>query len=180
MSAGDETKSEFEKAMSDTRPLEDRDKVAPRPKTLRRRKRRDDEVGGGFEIDRLGERHEGLAPGVDRRTLLKLRNGEFKPDERIDLALHPEVTELRGQEWVPQSPLQYISGLDAGPVIELITEDDQVPVRWVAEDGTTALLNLSTLPVVDDLPAGTEQLSGPSGGGETRTLLPGQGEVWIP
>ena len=102
------------------------------------------------------------------------------PDERIDLALQAEVTELRGQEWIPQSPLQYISGLDAGPVIELITEDDQVPVRWVAEDGTTALLNLSTLPVVADSPAGTEQLSGPSGGGETRTLLPGQGEVWIP
>ena len=83
---GEDSKSEFEKAMSDTRPLEDRDKIAARPKTLRRRKRCDDEGSSeGFEIDRLGERHEGLAPGVDRKLLLKLRNGEFKPDERLDL-----------------------------------------------------------------------------------------------
>lgn len=86
---GDEEdrKSEFEKAMSDARPIEDREKLAARPKTLRRRKRRDDDTtsGAGFEIDRLGERHEGIAPGVDRKQLLKLRNGDFKPDERIDL-----------------------------------------------------------------------------------------------
>ena len=55
-----------------------------------------------------------------------------------------------------------------------------MPVRWVAEDGTTALLNLSTLPVVEDSPGGTVQLSGLTGGGEVRTLLPGQGEVWTP
>ena len=55
-----------------------------------------------------------------------------------------------------------------------------VPVRWVAEDGTTALLNLSTLPVVADSPAGTEELSGVAGSGQSRTLLPGQGEVWTP
>jgi DNA-nicking Smr family endonuclease len=96
MSAGHDDKSEFEKAMSDTRPLEDRDKVAPRPKTLRRRKRRDDEGGAeGFEIDRLGERHEGLAPGTDRKLLVKLRNGEFKPDERIDLHGMDAVTARR-------------------------------------------------------------------------------------
>jgi DNA-nicking Smr family endonuclease len=96
MTAGDESRSEFEKAMSNTRPLEGRDKVAARPKTLRRRKRRDDEGGGeGFEIDRLGERHEGLAPGVDRKMLLKLRNGEFKPDERLDLHGMDTVTARR-------------------------------------------------------------------------------------
>jgi hypothetical protein len=101
-------------------------------------------------------------------------------DERLSLALHPLLTDLRGQEWVPQSPLQYISGLDAGPVIELIAGDDQVPVRWVAEDGTTALLNLGSLPVVEDSPAGTEQISGLSGPEQSRTLLSGQGEVWRP
>jgi len=86
MNAGDDGKSDFEKAMSDARPLEDRDKVAARPKTLRRRKRREDEGSHeGFDVDRLGERHEGLAPGVDRKLLLKLRNGDFKPDERLDL-----------------------------------------------------------------------------------------------
>jgi len=96
MNAGDDGKSDFEKAMSDARPLEDRDKVAARPKTLRRRKRRDDEGSSeGFEIDRLGERHEGLAPGVDRKVLLQLRTGQFKPDERLDLHGMDSVTARR-------------------------------------------------------------------------------------
>ena len=96
MTTGDESKSEFEKAMTDTRPLEDRDKIATKPKTLRRRKRRDPEGSGeGFEIDRLGERHEGLAPGTDRKLLLKLRTGEFKPDERLDLHGMDAVTARR-------------------------------------------------------------------------------------
>lgn len=96
MTIGDESKSDFEKAMSDTRPLEDRDKIATKPKTLRRRKRRDEEGSSeGFEIDRLGERHEGLAPGTDRKLLLKLRTGEFKPDERIDLHGMDAVTARR-------------------------------------------------------------------------------------
>jgi DNA-nicking Smr family endonuclease len=93
---GDDDKSEFEKAMGGANPLEDREKIAARPKTLRRRKRRDDEGSGeGFEIDRLGERHEGLAPGVDRKLLLKLRTGEFKPDERLDLHGMDAVTARR-------------------------------------------------------------------------------------
>ena len=96
MTTGDESKSEFEKAMSNTRPLEDRDKIATKPKTLRRRKRRDQEGSDeGFEIDRLGERHEGLAPGTDRKLLLKLRTGEFKPDERLDLHGMDAVTARR-------------------------------------------------------------------------------------
>ncbi len=72
--------------MSDVTPLQDRDKVQP-PKTLRRRKRRADAdpEAVAFEIDRLGERVEGIAPGVDRSHLRKLRNGEVARDARLDL-----------------------------------------------------------------------------------------------
>ena len=72
--------------MSDVTPLQDRDKVQP-PKTLRRRKRRGDAdpEAVAFEIDRLGERVEGIAPGVDRSHLRKLRNGEVARDARLDL-----------------------------------------------------------------------------------------------
>ena len=82
---GDRDGTEFEKAMSDTVPLEDRDKVRPPPKTLRRRRRRGEVEGVQFEIDRLGERHEGSAPGTDRALLRRLRNGEIPRDARVDL-----------------------------------------------------------------------------------------------
>ncbi len=81
----DRDSTEFEKAMSDTKPLEDRDKVHPPPKTLRRRRRREDAEGVQFEIDQLGERVEGIAPGTDRALLRRLRNGEIPRDARIDL-----------------------------------------------------------------------------------------------
>jgi DNA-nicking Smr family endonuclease len=82
---GDRDPTEFEKAVSDTTPLEGRDKLRPPPKTLRRRRRRGDVEGVRFEIDRLGERHEGSAPGTDRALLRRLRNGEIARDARIDL-----------------------------------------------------------------------------------------------
>lgn len=40
---------------------------------------------GGFAIERLGERSEGLAPGVDRKHLLRLRRGEQRIERRLDL-----------------------------------------------------------------------------------------------
>ena len=46
---GDRDGTEFEKAVSGTVPLEDRDKVRPPPKTLRRRRRRGDTEGVQFE-----------------------------------------------------------------------------------------------------------------------------------
>lgn len=82
---GDRNGTEFEKAMSDTVPLEDRDKLRTPPKTLRRRRRRGEAEGVQFEIDRLGEKHEGIAPGTDRALLRRLRNGEIPRDARIDL-----------------------------------------------------------------------------------------------
>ena len=41
--------------------------------------------GGGFEIRHLGERVEGLARGIDRQHLLRLRKGEWTIERRIDL-----------------------------------------------------------------------------------------------
>lgn len=75
--------------MADATPLDDRDKVQPPtpPKTLRRRKRRvdADPAAVAFEVDRLGERVEGIAAGVDRKHLTGLRNGEIRRDARLDL-----------------------------------------------------------------------------------------------
>ena len=84
---GDGNGSEFREAVSDARPLADREKLRPAPKTLRRRRRRDDpsEASPGFEVDRLGERIEGVATGIDRGVLRKLRNGDFERDARVDL-----------------------------------------------------------------------------------------------
>ena len=41
--------------------------------------------GGRFAVDRLGERSEGLAQGVDRKHLLRLRRGEQQIERRVDL-----------------------------------------------------------------------------------------------
>jgi DNA-nicking Smr family endonuclease len=38
-----------------------------------------------FTVERLGERIEGLAAGIDRQHLLRLRRGEVPVDLRIDL-----------------------------------------------------------------------------------------------
>ena len=39
----------------------------------------------GFEVTRSGERSEGLARGIDRAHLLRLRRGEVRLERRIDL-----------------------------------------------------------------------------------------------
>jgi DNA-nicking Smr family endonuclease len=43
------------------------------------------EAEGGFEIQRAGERCEGLAHGIDRKHLRALRRGELPVERRIDL-----------------------------------------------------------------------------------------------
>ena len=40
---------------------------------------------GGFAVERLGERSEGLAAGIDRKHLVRLRRGELPVDLRVDL-----------------------------------------------------------------------------------------------
>ena len=75
----------FRKSVPDVRPLEGRDKLLPPPRTLRRRRPKETNEGVTFETERLGERVEGIAAGIDRSQLLRLRNGEVRPDERVDL-----------------------------------------------------------------------------------------------
>ena len=82
---GDPENGVFRKSVADVRPLEDRDKLRAPPRTVRRRKPRETREGVAFEIERLGEHVEGLAAGVDRAHLRRLRNGEVKPDARVDL-----------------------------------------------------------------------------------------------
>ena len=41
--------------------------------------------GAGFEIERRGEQITGLARGIDRKHLLRLRRGEWPSEIRIDL-----------------------------------------------------------------------------------------------
>ncbi len=82
---GDTENGAFRKSMADVRPLEGRDKLRPPPRTLRRRKRRETREGDSFGIERLGEHVEGLAAGIDSAHLRRLRNGEVKPDARVDL-----------------------------------------------------------------------------------------------
>ena len=103
---------DLEEAMADVKPLEDRDKVRTPPKTLRRRKRRvssgADNDTTSFEIERLGEKVEGIAPGIDRALLRRLRSGEIPRDTRIDLhgydvvsarrKVHEAIQQLRQQD----------------------------------------------------------------------------------
>jgi len=39
----------------------------------------------GFVVERVGERTEGLAAGIDRRHLARLRRGDVEVDLRVDL-----------------------------------------------------------------------------------------------
>ena len=102
------------------------------------------------------------------------------PPERRQLALSPQLIALRGGQWQPRTPLRFVSGLDAGPVIELLVGDDQVPLIWDLGEQATALLNLSELPVVVPGPGGNELFSGELAQAGERTLAAGSGEVWLP
>ena len=85
-SGRDPESPEFREALDGVTPIEDRDKLRPAPVALRRRRRREPDAGGVvFEIDRLGERVEGCAPGIDRAWLRRLRNREIPPETRLDL-----------------------------------------------------------------------------------------------
>lgn len=81
----DDERSEFRQAVRDAKPLAGkgrRPEPPPRPPPPA--------IGSeaepaAFELERAGERIEGRAPGVDRRTLLRLRKGEPAPEREIDL-----------------------------------------------------------------------------------------------
>lgn len=104
--------------------------------------------------------------GDDLRTL-----GE----ERTALAMAP--IELRGMEFIPEDPWDFVSGLDGSPVIERGTGDDEAPLRWVGDAGVV-LFNLGDETVTVEGPGGTELLSGALAEPGLRTLGPGVGEIW--
>jgi DNA-nicking Smr family endonuclease len=85
----DAERAAWEASVAGATPLEDRDKVqAPEaPKTIRRRKIVPPPEGAGptLAIQRIGEQVEGRSPGADDALLRRLRNGEYPPEERVDL-----------------------------------------------------------------------------------------------
>lgn len=130
--------SEFEKAVSDARPMEGRDAVVPPARTVRRRRRREGAEAAGFEVERLGERVEGLAPGIDRAFLRRLRSGEFPVEARLDLhglqesaaqrAVHEAIARLCGEGGRCLLVIHGRGrGSEAGPVLK-----EALP-RWLTE-----------------------------------------------
>ncbi|MCP4868546.1 MAG: alpha-galactosidase [Proteobacteria bacterium] len=99
---------------------------------------------------------------------------------RLELALNPALTRLRGETPVPEDPLTFVSGLDAGPILELAENNDQVPTTWRFDDGTVVLLNMTEAFLTLPGPGGTELISGETSGEGNRVLEPGAGEVWAP
>ena len=101
-------------------------------------------------------------------------------EDRRRALLDPELLATLGQPGRPERPLQAVSGLDAGPVVELAFPDDQAPTTFTLDDGTVVLLNLGDEPVEVDGPGGVNLLTGESGEAGPRTLAAGDGEVWVP
>lgn len=83
----DDGPSGFRDAMKGVKPI-DRRRLRPEPAPeLRKRPAgaADPDARVAFEIERIGERVEGLAPGADRRQLARLVRGEVAPEARVDL-----------------------------------------------------------------------------------------------
>ncbi len=100
--------------------------------------------------------------------------------EQLALELHPGAAALRGQPVRPSSPLRFPSGHDLGPVSERQVADDRVPWMWQIGDHATALLNLGEDELMLPAPGGTELLTGErASAGSPRTLLAGEGEIWV-
>ncbi|MEC8277447.1 MAG: hypothetical protein VX026_07020, partial [Myxococcota bacterium] len=90
------------------------------------------------------------------------------------------LVDTRGLVGEPLNPLSSPSGPDFGPVSEWGDPDDSVPIRWRLSDGTIALLNMSENSIDIPAPAGREYFSQEqTAEGELRTLVSGQGELWL-
>jgi DNA-nicking Smr family endonuclease len=101
----------------------------------------DEEAGGGglFEVVRTGERVEGIAAGIDRAHLRRLKRGEIEPARRIDLhgqerrGAKPLVErELRAAYEAGERCVAFVHGRglrsEAGPVLkEALLEWLQAP-----------------------------------------------------
>ena len=99
---------------------------------------------------------------------------------RVEWALNPELLERLGQQGSYDTPLEWVSGVDAGPIIEALFPNDQVPPSWRLEDGTTVLMNWGDEPLELDAPGGINLLTGQTSEPGVRSLAPGDAEIWIP
>ena len=97
--------------------------------------------------------------------------------EKLTLALRNDLVQKSGQLVRPVDPLSYISGPDVGPVSELSTPDDDISPRWIMEDGTELLLNMTDRALNIEASGGTELFSGSTD--TDRSLESGAGEIWI-
>jgi DNA-nicking Smr family endonuclease len=83
---GDEDREAFEAAMEGVVPMPPRGTAAPPPPRRSGVPReREPREPVRFEITRVGERIEALAPGIDRKHLRKLRQGGVAVELRVDL-----------------------------------------------------------------------------------------------
>jgi DNA-nicking Smr family endonuclease len=128
----------FSKAMKGVKPLADRDKRQPPAHTPSARPVAPPEEPVRFEVERVGERVEGRAPGIDRKHLSRLRSGDVRVEVRVDLhGLHgPEAREavreaLIGAAAAGQRCALVIHGRghhsESGPVLK------KELLRWLAE-----------------------------------------------
>ncbi len=101
------------------------------------------------------------------------------PEDKLGWALDPDVTATRGRLPRPVDPLSQVSGLDPGPMGEMVAPDDTVPVRWELGEDHVLLLNMGDSDLEAACPGGDELLTGTTcEDGAPRVLLPGEGEIW--
>ena len=101
------------------------------------------------------------------------------PEDKLGWALDPDVTATRGRLSRPVDPLDHVSGLDPGPMGEMVAPDDTVPVRWELGDDHVLLLNMGDSTLETPCPGGTELLTADScEAGDPRALASGEGEIW--
>ena len=81
----DSDEDDFADAMGDVTPLVGQSKVLPPPSPKRPTKARAATARATFVVGRDGERSEGRAQGTNRKTLKKLRDGEFLTERELDL-----------------------------------------------------------------------------------------------
>lgn len=105
---------------------------------------------------------------------------EARVGEGVDGGARLDLSALRGVRYAPVDPLRALSGIDGSPLIERSEPNDQAPTRWIGEDGTVVLLNLSDVAVTVDGPGGAERITGATATPGSRELAPGQGEIWAP
>jgi DNA-nicking Smr family endonuclease len=130
--------SAFSRAMKGVKPLAGRDKRLPPADAPSARRAEPPEQPVQFEVERVGERVEGRAPGIDRRHLSRLRSGEIRVDVRVDLhGLHgPEARERVREALIGAAEAELRCALvihgrghhsEVGPVLK------RELLRWLAE-----------------------------------------------